>query len=328
MRVVACPDKFRGTAGALDVAAAIASAVREHGGECVEVPMADGGEGTLDALGGANRSSVVSGPLGGQVEAAWRLSRGVAVIEMARASGLTLAGGAEGNDPLEATTSGTGELMAEAVAAGADAIIIGVGGSASTDGGLAALKAMSPLGRFKGVRLEVACDVEARFVDAAEIYGPQKGASPVQVEMLRRRLTRLVDVYLEEYGVAVGDVVGSGAAGGLAGGLLVAGAELLPGFELVADVVGLAEAIEGADLVITGEGRLDETSFEGKVVGGVVDMAVEFGVPVVAVIGSSDSDVSSRIDSVDLTARFGHAEAVTSTLRCVAVAVGEILDRR
>lgn len=324
---MACPDKFRGTACARDLAVTIASTVRERGGECVEVPMADGGEGTLDALGGPNRSSVVTGPLGGSVEAAWRLSRSVAVIEMARASGLALIGGAAQNDALEATTLGTGELIAEAAAAGATTILIGVGGSATTDGGLGALKAMSPLSRFRGVRLEVACDVETLFADAADVFAPQKGASPAQVEMLRRRLGRLVDVYLSDYGVAVGDVVGSGAAGGLAGGLMVAGAKLLPGFDLVADAAGLAEVIETADLVITGEGRLDESSFSGKVVGGVVELASEFGVPVVAVVGSSDPTVAERIDLVDLSARFGTAEAMGATLQCVAAAVAEILDR-
>ncbi len=327
MRVVACPDKFRGTVGAVDATAAIAAAVESRGGECVRVPMADGGEGTLDALGGPNRSSVVTGPLGEPVEAAWRLSRGVAVIEMARASGLTLAGHAEGNHPLEATTFGTGELISEAVAAGAKQVIVGVGGSATTDGGFGAIRAMSPLSRFRGVDLEIACDVETLFVDAAEVYGPQKGASSAQVEMLRRRLVRLVDVYFGEHGVSVGDVVGSGAAGGLAGGLLVAGAELSPGFELIADVVGLHEAIEGADLVITGEGRLDASSFRGKVVGGVDSLAAESGVPVVAVVGSCALSVAGLIEVVDLTERFGADEATGSTLECIEIAVGEIIDR-
>lgn len=290
--------------------------------------MADGGEGTLDALGGPNRRSVVTGPLGEPVEAAWRLSRGVAVIEMARASGLMLAGQAEGNDPLEATTFGTGELIAEAVAARAKQVIVGVGGSATTDGGLGAIRAMAPLSRFRGVDLEIACDVETLFVDAAEVYGPQKGVSGAQVEMLRRRLVRLADVYLAEYGVSVGDVVGSGAAGGLAGGLLVAGAKLVPGFELIADVAGLHEAIAVADLVITGEGRLDPSSFQGKVVGGVEALAAESGVPVVAVVGSCDLSVAGRIDVVDLTERFGADEATGSTLECIEVAVGEIIDRR
>jgi glycerate 2-kinase len=128
----------------------------------------------------------------------------------------------------------------------------------------------------------VACDVRTRFVDAAEQFAPQKGASASQVELLRSRLERLVQVYRDEHGVDVSDLVGGGAAGGLAGGLAAVGATLVPGFDLLADEVGLDEAVEGADLVITGEGFLDEQSFEGKVVGGVAELAASLGVPVLA----------------------------------------------
>jgi len=289
--------------------------------------MADGGEGTLDALGGANRTSIVTGPLGDPVEAKWRLSRGVAVIEMARASGLELAGSADGNEPLEATTFGTGELIAEAVAAGARQVIVGVGGSATTDGGLGALKAMAPLGRYKGIDIEVACDVQTTFVDAATVFAPQKGASDAQVEMLRRRLSRLADIYVDEHGVDVAEAVGSGAAGGLAGGLLVAGAILSPGFELIAEAAGLHEALEHADLVITGEGHLDESSFNGKVVGGVASLASELGVAVAAVVGISDSGLGDRLRIVDLTERFGAEAARSTTLKCIGEATKELLVR-
>ncbi|MDQ6697454.1 MAG: glycerate kinase, partial [Actinomycetota bacterium] len=145
MRVVAAPDKFRGTATAAEVAGAVASAVRQRGGQCIEVPLADGGEGTLEALGGPNRSTVVTGPLGDAVAAEWRLHRGTAVVEMARASGLELVGGADANDPIAAATHGTGELLAAALDAGAQRLIIGVGGSATTDGGLGALRSLYPL---------------------------------------------------------------------------------------------------------------------------------------------------------------------------------------
>jgi len=323
--VLACPDKFRGTASAIEVAAAIASATEAAGHECLTVPMADGGEGTLDALGGANRMSVVTGPLGDPVEAAWRLSRGVAVIEMAAASGLHLVGAAELNKPLEATTFGTGELIAEAVASGARHVIVGVGGSATTDGGLGALKAMAPLGRYKGVDIEVACDVQTRFVEAAAVFGPQKGASGAQAEMLRRRLSRLADLYEAEHGVDVAKVAGSGAAGGLAGGLMVAGATLCGGFELIAEAAGLHEAMEQADLVITGEGHLDESSFDGKVVGGVVSLASELGVAVAAVVGISDSGISGRMRVVDLTERFGSGASLSATLDCVSDATTELI---
>src|SRR5687767_8813088 len=178
VRVIAAPDKFRGTATAAAVAAAIARGARRAGIDCDEVPVADGGEGTLEALGGSNRTTLVTGPLGDPVTAGWRLSGNVAVIEMALASGLAVVpGGAEGNDPIAASTSGTGELVAEAVEAGARRVIVGMGGSATTDGGFGALRAMYPLQRLRGVELVAACDVRTRFVDAAEVFAPQKGAS-------------------------------------------------------------------------------------------------------------------------------------------------------
>ncbi|MEQ1787912.1 MAG: glycerate kinase, partial [Acidimicrobiales bacterium] len=268
-RVVAAPDKLRGTATAAEVAAAIGRAAASLGWACDEVPMADGGEGTLEALGGPNRTSMVTGPLGARVDAEWRLDGRTAVIEMARASGLDLVGGAEANDPIAASTAGTGELIVEAIAKGALRVIVGLGGSATTDGGLAALRALHPLGRLKGIDLVVACDNRVGFLDAAPAFAPQKGATPAQVKLLHRRLERLAQVYLEEHGVDVLALEGAGAAGGLAGGLAAAGGRLVSGFDLVADEVDLDERIEGADLVITAEGFLDALSFEGKVVGGV-----------------------------------------------------------
>src|SRR5687768_13118894 len=305
MRVVAAPDKLRGTASAAQVAAAVARAATAHGWTCDEVPLADGGEGTLEALGGPNRTTRVTGPLGDPVDARWRLDGTTAVVEMARASGLELAGGAEGNDPIAASTAGTGELIVAALDAGATRVIVGVGGSASTDGGLAALRELHPLGRLKGVELIVACDVRTGFIDAAEVFAPQKGATPAQVELLRRRLERLAQVYRDEHGVDVRDLEGSGAAGGLAGGLAAIGAELVPGFELVADEIDLVDRMEGADLVVTGEGFIDEQSFDGKVVGGVVELAAEHGVPVLAVAGEVFDDVAGRVEAVSLVERFG-----------------------
>src|SRR3989442_13332829 len=149
---------------------------------------------------------------------------------MARASGLTLVGGAEGNDPVQASSIGTGELIVAALEAGARKVIVGLGGSATTDGGLGALRAFGRH-RLHGIDVSVACDVTTRFVDAAEGFAPQKGATPAQVELLHRRLERLAQVYEESYGVDVREVPGSGAAGGLAGGLLCAGAQLVAGVE-------------------------------------------------------------------------------------------------
>ena len=339
MRVVACPDKFRGTASAAEVAAAIETGVRRHVGARAEVvclPAADGGEGTLDALGGPNRTSLVTGPLRDRVEASWRLAGDDAVVEMAAASGLLLAGGADGNDPLAATTAGTGELIAEAVASGARRVIVGVGGSATTDGGHGALDAMAPLARLTGVSVVVACDVRTRFCDAARIFGPQKGASPPQIELLTRRLERLVDLYRERYGVDVSEMSGAGAAGGLAGGL-AAGlrAELAPGFDIVATEIGLLDAIEGADLVITGEGRLDASSFDGKVVGGVLELAAEAGVPTGVVVGAREAGAdpadwhpgageppSTRL--AVLTEQYGAERSMGDTLAAVSDGAAEV----
>ena len=221
MQLLAAPDKFRGTLTAREAAAAIAAGAARAGWNAVELPLADGGEGTLDALGGGNRRTRVTGPLGAPVEAKWRLEEdGTALIEAAQACGLSLAGGAERNDPLAATCRGVGELVAAAVAEGATRIVVAVGGVASTDGGAGALEALPA----SLPPLEVACDVDARFLDAADVFAPQKGATPEQVEILRARLGRL----------DVPDLPGAGAAGGLAGGLAARGARLVPGFDLVA----------------------------------------------------------------------------------------------
>ncbi|MFN8017213.1 MAG: glycerate kinase [Acidimicrobiales bacterium] len=326
MRVLAAPDKFRGTATAAEAAAAIAAGVRAAGaGRAREVPLSDGGEGFLEAFGGANRVSVVTGPLGDPTPAGWRLAGRVAVIEMAQASGLALVGGAEGNDPVAASTVGTGQLIAEALDAGARRIFVGHGGSATTDGGLPALRALHPPARLKGVELVAAVDVRCTFVEAAELFAPQKGASPNQVQLLRRRLERLAQVYLEDHGVDVADIEGSGAAGGLAGGLAAVGATITSGFELIADELDLAAAVEEADLVVTGEGFLDEMSFDGKVVGGVGELAAEFGVPVLVVAGEVFDGVEDRVDAVSLVARFGRERAMGDTAACIAEAVRDHL---
>ena len=341
LRVVACPDKFRGTASADEVAAAIAAGWASGVGadraaaDVACLSMADGGEGTLDALGGPNRTSLVIGPLRERIEAQWRLSGDLAIVEMARASGLTLAGGAARNDPLAATTAGTGELIAEAVASGARRVIVGVGGSATTDGGLGALDAMAPLARLAGVSVQVACDVRTRFCDAARIFGPQKGATPPQIKLLTRRLDRLVDLYRERYDVDVSELPRAGAAGGLAGGL-AAGlrAELAEGFDVVASEVGLGEAIATADLVITGEGRLDAGSFDGKVVGGVARLAAEAGVPLAVIVGAREPGIelaehaSADAQLVVLSERYGMERSTSDTLGAVRDAAAELAADR
>ena len=295
---LACPDKFRGTLSAADAAAAIARGLTAAGiGDVQQVPLADGGEGTLDALlsarGGARRALRVTGPLGDPVQAEYGLlPDGTAVVEMARASGLALVG--MHNDPLRASTRGTGELIAAALRGGAERVIVGVGGSASTDGGLAAVEALG--WSLAGSDVTVACDVTTPFLQAATVYAPQKGASDAQVALLTRRLDRLADEYRNRTGVDVTALEGAGAAGGLAGGLAAIGARLEPGFDVVASAAGLEEAMADVDLVVTGEGKLDATSFEGKVVGGVLEWAAEEGIEHrAAIVGQATDDAREEL---------------------------------
>ena len=329
MRIVVAPDKFRGSLTAPAAADAMAEAVEGRGWTAIKVPLSDGGEGFLEVLGGANRTTTVTGPLGDPIEASWRLSRKRAVLEMAAASGLELVGGAGGNDPLAADTTGVGELIAAALDAGARSIVIGMGGSATTDGGLGALRTLGPVPRLAGVSLEVACDVRLLFTAAAVSFAPQKGATPAQVELLGRRLDRLVELYIESYGIDVSALVGSGAAGGLAGGLAALGATLTEGFELVADHVGLEALIEGADAVLTGEGLCDAASFEGKVLGGVAELAASLGVPAGAVVGDVDEGLEPPpgFAVTSLVADVGREAALGDAHRSVRLAADAMLDR-
>ncbi len=318
-RLAAAPDKFRGTASASQIAASIAGAARRAGWEATEVPMADGGEGLLDVVGGEERTTVVTGPLGAPVTAEWRLvsSDGAptAVIEMARASGIALVGGAAGNDAVAATTRGTGELIVAAVRAGARRVVVGAGGSATTDGGLGAVEAIGGRDALRGVELLVACDVTTPFLEAATVFGPQKGADAAAVSLLSRRLVTLAARYRDELSTDVTGIAGGGAAGGLAGGLAVLGARVVSGFDLVAELVGLDAKLAAAELVVTGEGRLDPPSFAGKVVGGVIER-VGGRVPVLCVVGDVDASVDlgacreRGVEVVSLVACFGRARAL------------------
>jgi glycerate kinase len=212
------------------------------------------------------------------------------VLELARASGLALV--SETNDPVTATTRGTGELIAAAAAAGAARVLLGVGGSATTDGGLGAVEA---LGWALPVPVTVACDVETPFLDAARVFAPQKGADPAQVVALSARLQELAARYRARTRVDVTGLRGSGAAGGTAGGLAALGADLRPGFAVVAAAVGFADRLGAADLVLTGEGRLDRTSFAGKVVGEVVRAAAARDTAAAVVAGEVDGDVGGDL---------------------------------
>jgi glycerate kinase len=318
--VLCAPDKFRGSLAAAAVARAMAAGAERASARPRVLPLADGGEGTLEVLGGANRLTTVSGPLGPAVEAGWRLAEGLAVIEMARASGLQLLGAARANDPLAASTRGTGELIAAALDAGAEQLIVAVGGSASTDGGAGALKVLAPRGGFR-VPVVVACDVATPFLDAAATFAPQKGATPGQVGLLAERLERLAVRYRSEFGIDVTELPGAGAAGGLAGGLAALGAALAPGFDLVAGRVGLGRAVAEADLVVTGEGRLDATSFAGKVVGGVLAACAAAGVPALVVAGELAHGAACPVPAISLVERFGRERAFADPAGCISEAV-------
>ena len=326
-RVVLAPDKFRGTADAGQVAAAMAEAADGLGWEVTALPLSDGGEGLLNACAAmfpGTASTTVTGPGGGPVVAEWRFADGTAVVESARASGLELAGGAEGNDPLAATSRGTGELLVAAArrVGPGGRIVVGLGGSASTDGGLGAVEAVEERGGLGGVSLVVACDVDVPFVNAAPLFGPQKGAGPDEVAELTARLDRLADEYRERFGVDVRGLRGAGAAGGLGGGLAVLGGVLRSGYVLVRDLIGLSAAFDTADRVVTGEGALDATSFAGKVVGGVVADARGRALPTLVVAGRSSPDGESGAraagcDLVSLTERFGPGPAQSDTESCI-----------
>jgi glycerate 2-kinase len=284
-RALVAPDSFKGTFSAREVAAALARGLRGEGVEAEELPLADGGEGTLEALvaalGGELRHAVVEDPLGRPVEAAYALlpDGRTAIVEMAEASGLRLVSD-DDRDPLAASTRGTGELIAAAAEAGAARIVVTVGGSATTDGGAGALEALQEAGLE--VELEVVCDVRTAWEDAPRLYGPQKGADTETVRRLEARLDELARRAPRD----PRGVPRTGAAGGLAGGLWAfLGARLLPGAVYVLDAVGFDARTREADLVVTGEGRLDEQTLEGKVVAEVAARSRRAGRACHAVVG-------------------------------------------
>jgi glycerate kinase len=341
--LVAAPDKFRGTASAGEVAAAMAGAARAAGWTADEVPMSDGGEGLLPVLGGVPHTTLVTGPLGARVEAEWRMldpkfgnEPQTAVVEMSRAAGRALLPRPRHDDPVRATTAGVGQLLLAARAAGARRIVIGCGGSATTDGGLGAFEAVGSPAALRGIELVVACDVTTRFNDAAAVFGPQKGATAAQVVELSQRLVEVAARYRDETGVDVTAIPGGGAAGGLAGGLAALGARIEPGFDFVAGLVGLRERLHRADLAVTGEGHLDPPSFHGKVPGGVLELARARGahgmrLPVVCICGGADASVLAApppgLDVVSLTARFGRTRARAETAALISLVTAEALTR-
>jgi glycerate kinase len=350
MRVLVAPDKFRGTLTAADAAEAIAVGwLRTEPDAAVDtIPMADGGEGTLDALvaalGGERRRLTVTGPLGDATPAEYGVVESpagmTAVIEMARASGVALVS-AERRDPARATSRGTGELILDACRSGARRVLVCIGGSATNDAGAGMAQALgirlldghgeelgpggaalTELARIDMRGLDpsvaaadvvVASDVDNPLVGprgASAVYGPQKGATPEQVRRLDEALRHLAAIVYRDLGVDVRDLPGAGAAGGLGGGLVAfLGAKLRPGIEVVMDAVRFRERLEGADLVVTGEGSFDEQSLSGKVPAGVLHAAREHRVPAVVLCGAATASVSG-VPVFSLVERFGEPTAL------------------
>jgi glycerate kinase len=288
--VVVAPDSFKGSFTATEVAAAIAAGLRSAGRDAVELPAADGGEGTVaglvGALGGELRTTTASDPLGRAVEARFALlgDGETGAVETAEASGLWRLGEGE-LDPWNASTRGTGELIAAATEAGALTVVVGIGGSATVDGGAGALAALDESGAAP--RLEVVCDVRTPWEDAPAIFGPQKGADAATVKRLERRLAALGRAAPRDpRGVPM-----TGGAGGLAGALWAhRGARLLPGAAYVLDAIGFDERMRTAPFVVTGEGRIDSQTLTGKLVGEVATRCRQSGVACHAVVGKHDLD--------------------------------------
>lgn len=332
MKIVLAPDSFKESLSALQVAKSIERGFKQifPNAEYVKVPMADGGEGTvqslIDATGGRIIKKTVTGPLGEAAEAFFGIlgNEKTAVIEMAAASGLHLVPATKRN-PLLTTTRGTGELIAAALEYNVNHIIIGIGGSATNDGGagmaralgarflnsdgqeitegggalsdLAAIDLSRLDSRLADVKIEVACDVDNPLIGpkgASAIFGPQKGATPEIVNQLDENLAHYAAVIEKNLGVKIADVPGAGAAGGLGGGLLAfMQAELSRGVDIVMEAAKLSDIIAGADLVITGEGKIDGQTIFGKTPIGVAKTAKKHGVPVIGIAGNvaGDSDV-------------------------------------
>lgn len=329
MKIVIAPDSYKESLSAMDVAIAIEQGFKQilPDAEYIKLPMADGGEGTVQSLVDATDGDIiehtVTGPLGEKVTGFYGLLGGgkTAIIEMAAASGLHLVEPAKRN-PLITTTLGTGELINAVLDKGVEHIIVGIGGSATNDGGLGMAQALGirlldkagePLGfgggelaklhtidmssldpRLAQVRLEVACDVDNPLCGpkgASQVFAPQKGATPEMVEQLDSNLAHYAAIIYAQLGQDVLDRAGAGAAGGLGAALIgLLNAELRPGIDIVMDAVNLTDVVADADLVITGEGRIDSQTIHGKTPIGVARAAKKHFVPVIAISGCLSQD--------------------------------------
>lgn len=350
MKIVIAPDSFKESLSAYETACAIERGFRSilpHA-EYMKIPMADGGEGTVqslvDATGGTIVQQVVTGPLGKPVDAFFgMLGDGqTAVIEMAAASGLHLVP-PEKRNPLFTTSRGTGELMLAALDKGAKHLIIGLGGSATNDGGVGMMQGLgasfldkagqhlTPGGgslnqlasidlsrldpRLRSVRLEVACDVDNPLTGergASAVFGPQKGADAEMVQLLDKNLSHFAQVAKQQLHVSFGDAAGAGAAGGLGASLLgFLQADLQKGIDIVLKAVHFADVLKDADLVITGEGRIDQQTIYGKTPIGVAKAAKQYGLPVIGIAGSLSKD-SAVVHDHGIDALFSIVPGVTT----------------
>ncbi|QMJ04802.1 glycerate kinase [Citrobacter freundii] len=330
MKIVIAPDSYKESLSALEVATAIEQGFREiwPDADYVKIPVADGGEGTVEAMVAATAGRLVhvdvTGPLGSSVQAFYGLSGDArsAFIEMAAASGLALVP-LDSRDPLKTTSRGTGELIRHALDAGVKHIVIGIGGSATNDGGAgmvqalgarlldaqnndiahggAGLEALARIdisqldARLAACQIEVACDVTNRLTGkegASAVFGPQKGATPEVVARLDRALTHYAQLISRDLDVNVLELAGGGAAGGMGAALYAfCGAQLRSGIEIVTDALHLDAWVADADLVVTGEGRIDSQTIHGKVPVGVANVAKRYNKPVIGIAGSLTPDV-------------------------------------
>jgi glycerate 2-kinase len=326
-RLVACPDSLKGVLSAADAAAALAEGARSGGLAALELPLADGGEGTAEAIaracGGTWRTAAVSDPLGRRVDARFLLCDGAAVVEAAEAIGLARVAPGE-RDPWRASSRGLGELIVVAVAAGAKRVVVGLGGTATVDGGVGLREALPRL----PVPVTAACDVRNPLLGprgAARVFGPQKGASRALVRDLERRLASLPEL------AAHAEVPGAGAAGGLGAAFAALGAELVSGADYVLGAVGLERVLAEAPAVaVTAEGAVDRSSAEGKVPGAVVAACTRAGVPCVVVGGRVDPEGARALWRLCVTAVVslsGRPERAQEDLAVVGEAVGRLVCR-
>ena len=300
MRILIAPNAFKNSLDATDAADAIRRGLARSGfmGECF--PIGDGGDGTGELLtrrlGGVPIPCRVHDPLGREITAhfGWVAGTRTAVVEMAAASGLRLLKPEE-RDVIRADSYGTGELIRAALEQGAEDLLLCVGGSATVDGGAGILKALGPSG-MNGCRLTILCDVETSLGAAARIFGPQKGATPADVEVLEERLARLADLAYQQTGKRIADIRYGGAAGGTAAGLYAfLGAALVGGTDHFLRLTGFEERLADTDLVITGEGSIDEQTLDGKAPYGVALRAQQRNIPVIGLAGKVPPVASERL---------------------------------